>query len=45
MKTEEVEMMFEYYIRDIAKKPEVMGFVRREGFEKLQELIARIDSP
>lgn len=45
LKTEEVEMMFEYYIRDIAKKPAVMGFVRREGFEKLQELIARIDSP
>ncbi len=45
LKTEEVEMMFEYYIRDIAKKPEVMGFVRKEGFERLQELIARIESP
>jgi hypothetical protein len=45
LKTEEVEMMFEYYIRDLAKKPEVMGFIRKEGFEKLQELIAKINPP
>lgn len=45
LKTKEVEMMFEYYIRDVAKKPEVMDFIRKEGFEKLQELIAKINSP
>ena len=45
LKTKEVEMMFEYYIRDLAKKPEVMGFIGKEGFEKLQELIAEINSP
>lgn len=45
LKTDEVEMMFEYYIRDLSKKPEVMSFLRKEGFEKLQELIAKINSP
>ncbi|HZI66558.1 MAG TPA: hypothetical protein VFF17_08335 [Thermoanaerobaculia bacterium] len=45
LKTVEVEMMFEYYIRDLAKKPEVMSFIKKEGFEKLQELIAKINSP
>ena len=40
----EVEMMFEYYLRDLAKKPEVMRFIEKEGFERLQELIAEITS-
>lgn len=40
----EVEMMFEYYLRDLAKKPEVMRFIEEEGFERLQELIAEITS-
>jgi hypothetical protein len=44
LKTEEVEMMFEYYLRDLAKKPEVMGFIEKEGFERLQALIARMTS-
>lgn len=45
LKTDEVEMMFEYYIRDLGKKEEVMDFIKQEGFEELQELIAKINSP
>jgi hypothetical protein len=44
LRKEEVEMMFEYYLRDLAKKPEVMGFIEKEGFERLKDLIIEITS-
>ena len=40
----EVEMMFEYYIRNLAGEPEVMRFIEKEGFENLRELIRKIAS-
>ncbi len=37
LKIKEVEMMFEYYIRNLAEKPEIVRFIEREGFERLRE--------
>jgi hypothetical protein len=45
LKTEEVEMMFEYYIQNLAKAPDVMRFIEKEGFEKLGDLIKKITPP
>jgi len=45
LKTNEVRMMFEYYIKNPAESPELMNFIRREGFERLEELIGKIASP
>ncbi len=41
LKIKEVEMMFEYYIRNLAEKPEIVRFIEREGFERLRELIRK----
>jgi hypothetical protein len=44
LRQKEVEMMFEYYVRNLADEPEVMRFVEKEGFENLRALIRRIAS-
>jgi hypothetical protein len=44
LKTGEVKMMFEYYIKNLARFPELMNFMRREGFKRLEELIGEIAS-
>jgi hypothetical protein len=44
LKTKEVKMMFEYYIKNLAESRELMNFIRKEGFERLEELIGEITS-
>jgi hypothetical protein len=36
---EEVEMMFEYYLRSMAGIPEILEYSRKHGFENLLDLI------
>ncbi len=37
-----VRMMFEYYLRSLAKNREIMDYCREQGFENLQDLVEEL---
>jgi tRNA-dihydrouridine synthase len=43
IKTDELQMLFDYYLKNIAQNAAVRRYVQEEGFENLQQLIQKCE--
>ncbi|HEV7764754.1 MAG TPA: hypothetical protein VGQ76_07130 [Thermoanaerobaculia bacterium] len=43
LRINEVAMLFQYYLENLTDKPFIVRFIREQGFENLEKLLAALD--